>query len=74
VKRTYCIASFSDGTLRLFPSEKAAVAYQTEHRLIVDTITSPEGQHYRGPAPRRGVAFTDEDQSTRQIYAAMANR
>ncbi len=64
----------SDGQVRIYPSEKAALAH--EKRISQGICQGCEvngAAHWRGRIPKTGVCFGPSDQSYMQLVCAMNN-
>jgi hypothetical protein len=74
--KTGYVVQMSDGQVRLFASREAAEKWEAKQsaRLgIVDGCEVTAEKHVRGKIPWYGVRFTNQDQSTGQLLAAMHN-
>ena len=72
-KLTAYVIQTQMGQVRLFPSERAAMAWEKRgvDRMIVMGCEVSKADHYRGKIPTGGVRFTKEDMSTGQLIRAM---
>lgn len=50
-----------------------ADALASKWMAYLKPVQIPEGEHYRGAIPKRGVLFTDSDQSSQYFAAMLAN-
>lgn len=69
------VIQLSNGQVRLYESEDAALAHEKrlpENVGIVGGCEVDGGAHYHGKIPAKGVLFTKEDQSFSQLLGAMA--